>query len=178
MKSTIFRKVLSEEYIEVNKSVPDTIKYLSEIKSGTPYGDADIYLNCSEKGKIRVGYYIPSKTPKSPENMYSFYKVYGRVIEKDNKTYIKMQTVYKIGTVYLQYVLLLFAFLLIPMCLLAKIPVEKFNIFVFALILFCFYLVIAHSYTSISKQKKLGFSLIPAMEEKLKKSVETIELWD
>ena len=57
MKSTIFTKVLSEEYIEVNKSVPATISALREISGAsreTFPEDTVINLHCSKKGKIKV----------------------------------------------------------------------------------------------------------------------------
>ena len=179
MKSTIFRKVLSEEYIEVKKSVTDTIKFLSEIRSGTSHGDADVYLHCSKKGKIKLGYCFPSKSHRHPENMYPLYEVRGRVIEKDNKTYIKKQSVYKVGNVYLQYVLVLLATLIIPPYFLMRISVDKFNIYVFGFgVFFCLLGILISTLFYISKQKKRGLELIPAMEEKLKKSIETIEKWD
>ena len=55
MKSTIFRKVLNEEYIEVHKSVSETIKCLCE-QSGESYNETpdgmNIHFECLKNGKV------------------------------------------------------------------------------------------------------------------------------
>ena len=65
MKSNIFREVLNEEYIEVNKSVSKTIQYLSEISGPVIESlpdDICISFNCSKKGKITVWSYDPASS--------------------------------------------------------------------------------------------------------------------
>lgn len=61
MKTTIFREILDEEYIEVNKSVSKTIQHIIELDSlhsEPARTDAIIICRCSKKGKITVTIYI------------------------------------------------------------------------------------------------------------------------
>ncbi|MBR2448017.1 MAG: hypothetical protein IKB29_03435, partial [Clostridia bacterium] len=90
MKSTIFRKVLNEEYIEVNKSVTATISALCEISGPgreTFLEDTVITLHCSKKGKIKVSIFRKNvakyQVRERGDNLYPLYYVYGKVLSKD-----------------------------------------------------------------------------------------------
>ena len=95
MKTTIFRKVINEELIEVNKSVPETIKCLRQQIGGshnTIPNDMGIFFECSKNGKISMYSYF--KQYRGLRNLDIYY-VSGNVISKDNKTYVKIISVYK-----------------------------------------------------------------------------------
>ena len=93
MKYTIFREVLHEEFIEVNKSVPETIKCLCE-QSGVcnihTINGIRLFFKCSKKGKISI-----ESSYRHREGLFPIYSVYGSVISKGNKTYVKIFSVYK-----------------------------------------------------------------------------------
>jgi len=178
MKSTIFRKVLNEEYIAVNKSVPETIKCLRELSQTTekpfPY-DIEHHFKCSKKGKITVEIYTRTSRVRSSENLYPLYKVYGRVISKNDKTYIQISSIYKRYNLFLQYFFMALGILLVPIYILSQLPLDKMNIpllVVFSII--GINLLLIHG-APIPQQKSLGLTLLPLMENVIKNRVKMIE---
>lgn len=190
MKSNIFREVLDEEYIEVNKSVFKTIEYLCELSSSSKKDlPADTYIHflCSKKGNIIVRYtYRQSHVPhfynrhRTFENMYPLYCVYGKVLSKDNKTYIKMNSVYKKYNLFLRYFLKTIGITIIPLYLLMSIP---FHVFIFNFPLFLIAVAIAlvvflDADTPLAAQKSRGLTMLPYMENEIKIRVKNIEQWE
>jgi hypothetical protein len=89
IKDGIYKELWPEkvvtEYIEVNKSVSDTISALREISGrgrDTFPENTVISLSCSKKGKIRVSMYRTDITSYKfrarGDNMYPLYYVYGQ----------------------------------------------------------------------------------------------------
>lgn len=115
MKSTVFRKVLNEEYIEVNKSVSETIKCLCE-QSGGSYNETpdgmNIHFECLKNGKcyVRCG----SNEGRSTKSMYQMYYVYGEVVSKDDKTFVKITSVYEKADFWMRIISTVLAFLFLP----------------------------------------------------------------
>ena len=181
MKTTIFRKILNEELIEVNKSVAETIQFLCKLSTPSKQAlpnDTGIYFDCSKKGKITVNYSVNTSSFRNPENMYPLYEVHGRVLSKDNKTYIKISTVYNKYNLFLQCFFKILGVLMLPLYILSRIPLEKFNLpffIILTIITICIFLTF---YTPISQQRSRGLTLLPLMEKEIKKRVETIEQWE
>ncbi len=185
MKSTIFRKVLNEEYIEVNKSVPETIKALCEISGAsreTFPEDTTILFNCSKKGKIKVSIYrrnLPRyRFRETGDNMYPLYYVYGRVISKDNKTYIKTNSVFKKSEIYTEIFWSVLALLVFPIYILFTLTTEPFKFpIMFVSIVIGFFISLDFC-SSIPLRKSRGLTMLPHMENEVKKRVEIIEQWE
>ena len=190
MKSNIFREVLDEEYIEVNKSVSETIEHLCEF-SPTDHQDlpTDTYMHflCSKKGKIIGRYtYLQSSLPrlysrhKTFENYYPLYCLYGKVISKNGKTYIKMNSVYKRSNLFLRYFLKAIGVAIIPLYLLLSIP---FDVFIFRFPLFLLAIAISlavflNSDSPLAAQKSRALIMMPIMKNELKRRVQIIEKWE
>lgn len=185
MKSTIFRKVLNEEYIEINKSVPETIRALCEISGvsrETFPEDTGILFNCSKKGKIKVSIYrrnMPKyRFREMGDNMYPLYYVYGRVISKENKTYIKTNSVFKKSEIYTEIFWSILALLFFPIYILFMLGTEPIKIPIILVSLVLGFFLSINSYSSIPLRKSRGLTMLPHMENEVKKRVEIIEQWE
>jgi hypothetical protein len=185
MKSTIFTKVLNEEYIEVNKSVPATISALREISGSsrdTFPENTVISLSCSKKGKIRVSMYRTDITSYKfrarGDNMYPLYYVYGQVISKDNKTYIKANSVFKKSEIYTEIFWAVVAILFIPLYLMYLLGTSPLKIPILLLSLVAGIFISLNSYSPIPMRKSRGITMLPYMVDEIKKRVEIIEQWE
>lgn len=181
MKSNIFRKVINEEYIEVNKSVSKTIEQLCElcgtVREALPY-NAEIAFNCSKKGKIITKrYFRDSWFTNEPENYIPLHKIYGRVISKDNKTYVQIIYIYSRLNLWLQYLCLSIGFFLGLIYLLLSIPIRNFNVVFFIFLAIILIVAAICSYTPKSQQKKRNLVLLPIMREEIIKRIKMIEAW-
>ena len=176
MKSTIFREVLNEEFIEVDRSVPETIQYLRE-QSGTCHfstsNDIRIYFECSKKGKLFVSSNVDAH--RGVSELGHIYCVYGNVICKNNKTYIKITSVNKKFDVWLRRLLLI---LVIPIFI-VKICLEG-HLYIPALL--CSFIVLIIGMIDLinttSIQKNRGLEIVELMENEIKRRVRNIERWD
>ena len=175
MKKSIFRDILNEEYIEVNKSVSKTIEYLCEQSGMSRLSeDESVLINfyCTPKGKINVSYGTRDRRTIKP------YSVYGKVVSKDDKTYVKLTSVYnKIGmwTAILSLPLII---VLMPIVLLSKVTLPgQFLIPAIVACAFTMYVVV-DAICSLCRIKKYGKKLIKTMEDELKRRVRNIERWD
>lgn len=180
MKSNLFRKVINEEYIEVDKNLSETIEQLCElcgtVRESLPY-DAEITFNCQEKGKLKVERHIHHLLSRHPENYFPLHKMYGQVISKDGKTYVQIISEYSRLNLCLQYLLLTICILFCPIYLLLRIPVRTFNLpFFIILALLCSVALIC-GYTPKSQQKKRNLVLLPTMREEIIKRIQKIERW-
>ena len=177
MKSTIFRKVLKEEFIEVNKSVPKTIQYLREIAGGARHKvdneEIFIFVECSKKGKISVESSFGHS--RDIRCLYLFY-VYGKVIFKDNKTYVKITSVYKKMDIWLRALVLLF---IIPITLILKLCIDGI-LFIPAIIAasVVFIILTIDTIKTTSIRKKYGLEIVKLMEDEIKRRVKKIERWE
>lgn len=187
MKSNIFREVLNEEYIEVNKSVSKTIQYLSEISGPVIESlpdDIGISFNCSKKGKITVWSYDPASSrrvtlrAKSYDTLYPLYYVYGQVISKDNKTYIKMNSVYKKSEIYEQFFWTFLAVLLFPVFVLLLLEKAQFNVPIVIISLLGGFFLSLNRCSSVPQRKSRGLTILPIMENTVKKYAKNIEKWE
>ena len=184
MKSTIFRKVLNEEYIEVNKSVTATISALCEISGPgreTFLEDTVITLHCSKKGKIKVSIFRKNvakyQVRERGDNLYPLYYVYGKVLSKDNKTYIKMNSVFKRSDIFIEVFGSLIGVLLMVLyaLLLATTPI-KLVVLLFSVLVSV--LLSLGYFDAFPLRKSRGYMMLPYMEEDLKNHVKIIERWD
>jgi len=178
MKTTIFKEVLNEELIEVDKSVPETIKRLQEtcgISRPSQKEEMNICFKCSKKGKIFVTRHFEQH--RDIRGLYLYY-VYGEVISKDNKTYIRIISVYKKSDIWLRFLLLILSFFLFPIYVLTKSYINGFFVpaIVISLLIFITTLVDTIKITSIRKED--GIKSIEIMENAIKKRVKNIERWD
>ena len=185
MKSTIFTEVLNEEYIEVNKSVPATISALREISGSgrdTFPEDTVIYLSCSKKGKIIVSIYRKNVTRynfrEQGDNMYPLYYVYGQVISKDNKTYIKANSVFKKSEIYTEIFWSVLAILFFPLYAIFLLGTEPIKVPILLLSIVIGFFLSLNSYSSIPLRKSRGLTMLPHMVDEIKKRVKIIEKWD
>lgn len=185
MKSTIFREVLSEEYIEVNKSVPATISALREISGSsrdTFPENTVINLSCSKKGKILVSIYRKNITRynfrEQGDNMYPLYYVYGQVMSKDNKTYIKANSVFKKSEIYTEIFWSIFAILFLPLYVIFMLGTEPIKIPILIVSIIIGFFLSIDSYSSIPLRKSRGYMMLPHMVDEIKKRVEIIEKWE
>ena len=180
MKSTIFTKVLSEEYIEVNKSVSETIEQLCElcgtVRESLPY-DAILSFGCSKNGKIRVEKCIPGWTSGRLDCYFPLHKMYGYVISKDNKTYVQIISIYSRLNLWLQYLLLAIFILFCPLYLLSRIPIARFNLMFFIFLTIITIVASLCGYTFQSEQKKRNLVLLPIMREEIIKRIQIIQSW-
>ena len=184
IKSTIFTKVLSEEYIEVNKSLPATISALREISGAsreTFPEDTVITLHCSKKGKIKVSIFRKNVTKyqvrERGDNLYPLYYVYGKVISKDNKTYIKMNSVFKRSDIFIEVFGSLIGVLLMVLyaLLLATTPI-KLVVLLFSVLVSV--LLSLGYFDAFPLRKSRGYMMLPHMERELKNRVKIIEQWE
>ena len=173
MKYTIFSEILNEEFIAVNQSVPETIKCLCE-QSGTSYANTanglKLYFYCSRKGKISVksSYY-------HREGLFPIYYVYGNVISKDNKTYVKVLSVYRKSDIWLRAIV---SFLIIPLIILS-LCLNKVLYLPAVLISFIVAIIgIIDFIKATSIRKKCAFKAVKIMENEIIKRVKNIEHWN
>ena len=176
---------MNEEYIEVNKSVSDTISALREISGSSRDTFPDntvINFSCSKKGKIIVSFYrrdvIRYRYRELRYLLHPLYYVYGQVISKDNKTYIKANSVFKRSEIFPEIFQAIFMILFIPLYvifLLGTLPF-KVPILLFSLVAGIF--LSLHSYGSILWRKSHALMMLPYMVDEIKKRVEIIEKWD
>ena len=181
MKTTIFREILDEEYIEVNKSVLKTIQHIIELDSlhSEPVRtDAIIICRCSKKGKITVTIYNPTTLARSYDNQYPLYYVYGQVISKDDKTYIHMTSVYKKSEIYIQCLWSILAVLLFPFICFSLLKSAMFNILILIISLLLGFFFTINERSSVRARKSRGLTMLPNMKNELRKIIETIEKWD
>lgn len=173
MKSTIFREVLNEEFIEINKNIHEAIQCLYE-QSGVCYiskiDGMKMFFHCSKKGKISM-----ESSFYRREGLFPIYSVYGSVVSKNNKTYVRIFSVYKKSNVWIRSILL---FLLIPIFIL-MIYLDKVLYFPAILIsLMVIIIGIIDFIKTTSIRKSRGFEIVKIMENEIKKRVENIERWD
>ncbi|MBQ4119331.1 MAG: hypothetical protein IJD45_02965 [Clostridia bacterium] len=184
MKSNIFRKVINEEYIEINKSVSKTIEQLCElygtVRESLPF-DAKVIFDCSKKGKIKLRtYMMPGLSHRRPDRYFPLHKIYGRVISKDNKTYVKIISVYNRLNLCFQYLLLSSGVLLDLIYILITIPKERFvpAFFIpFTILITIGTIATLCRYTPKSQQKKRDLVLLSAMRDEIIKRIKMIEAW-
>ncbi len=101
MSQPTLQEVLNEEYIEVSKSVPETVRCLEE-QSCERTGKCPVSMpnrmrmlfKCSKQGKIKVVYDfgVPPFEDRWDSWRFSFPVCFvrGEVISKDDKTYVKI----------------------------------------------------------------------------------------
>ncbi|MBO4732977.1 MAG: hypothetical protein J5662_00730 [Clostridia bacterium] len=175
MKSSIFKEVINEEYIEVNRSVADTIRCLCEQSGGchseTPDG-LKLYFDCTKKGKM---YVTSGAGGKSIRSTYQLYYVYGNVISKDNKTYVKITSVYSRSDIWLR---MIFTALAIPLFILAVYIKGVYNIYAFLASAAVFVIGTADLCRSTYIRKKQKTEIVALMENEIKRRVKNIEKWD
>ena len=179
MKSTIFRKVINEEYIEVNKSVFETIKCLCE-QSGESYNETpdgmNIHFECLKNGKcyVRCG----SNEGRSTKSMYQMYYVYGEVVSKDDKTYVKILSVYEKADFLMRIISSVLAFLFLPVYLIYQLIKGQFFLPA-TLAGFAVLIVLAIDLIrSTSIRKNNHKEIIEILENEIKKRIKNIERWD
>jgi len=187
MKKSIFRDILNEEYIEVNKSVSKTIQCLREqsgrCRDSVPNNINDkiqVYFECSKDGRIC----IENMFRGIKRDRYRMYYVYGNIVSKDNKTYIKTISFYKKSDIWVHgflLVLLFVAFLLLltlEITLMLKTSVHEVYILAAVVSFIIFLIVTIYPIKAIFIRKKHGIELIELMEKELKKRVQNIERWE
>ena len=109
------------------------------------------------------------------EGLFPIYSIYGNVVSKNNKTYVRIFSVYKKSNVWIRSILL---FLLIPIFIL-KIYLDK--IFYFPAILISLMVIligIIDFIKTTSIRKNRGLEMIKIMENEIKKRVKNIERWN
>ena len=175
MKSNIFRKVINEEYIEVNRSVPDTVRCLYEQSGGgrhveTP-GGLKLYFDCTEKGKM----YVRGAGSKSKTDIYQMYYVCGNVISKDEKTYVKITTFYKRSDTWLR---ALDTFLFVLLLGYTTYRNGVYNIFLLFVTAALLVVGVTDMIRTTAIRKKQKTEIITLMENEIKRRVKNIEKWD
>lgn len=185
MKSTVFRKIVNEEFIEVDKSVPETIECLRSQSGRVSELESErigIYLECSKKGKIRV-YYSFVRYYWRNQSRLKPYSVYGRVVSKDGKTYIKVTSVFnKVNTI-IRMLDFPLTIILLPLVFLKdirlwlQIPINYLIIAV-TICLAILGFNMAEYYKVAAKEKKLGTKIVTLLENEIKRRVENIKRWD
>ncbi|MBQ2704901.1 MAG: hypothetical protein IJF58_05080 [Clostridia bacterium] len=175
MKKSIFRHILNEEYIEVNKSVSETIQCLREqnglCRNST--NDMTVYFECSEHGKIRVDSMFERHIDF--RGILQIYYVRGEVASINNKTYVIITSFYKKSDLWLRSLLLVFAALLFPWWAFIKgaffIPAMLISFAIFLTLSFC-------SVNTTIKRKQQGLNIVKTMEDEIKRRVQNIARWD
>lgn len=167
MKSKIFKEVLNEEYIEVNKTVPETIRCLCEQSNFSR--DNDVYFECTKKGEIRT----LCSSVKFP-----IYRVSGDVFSKDGKTYVKITSVYNKWDIFdrvfsMVLNILPYAALILILCF-GKIN----DPYLFALAVAGVAIGIIMPIFKMKRRRKRGPELVEKMENEIKRRVKNIERWD
>ncbi len=165
---------MNEEFIEVNKSVNETIQYLCE-QSGKCHtstsNDIQMYFECAKNGK----FVVTSSFGHSREGLCPIYHVYGRVISENNKTFVKITSVYKKSDILLRSLLLI----LIVSLFILKICIEA-SLYILAIIasFFVLCIVIIDYIKTTSIRKRYALEIVELMENEIKKRVQNIERWD
>ena len=176
MKNSIFRHILNEEYIEVNKSVSETIQCLREqngLCRSSTNNDITVYFECSERGKIHVD----SSFGRDIDfrGILQLYYVRGEVVSINDKTYVKITSIYKKSDIWLRSLLLVFAALLFPLLVYIK------GAFIIPAILISFAIFLILSFYTVNttiKRKQQGLNIVKTMEDELKRRVQNIARWD
>ena len=174
----IFRKILNEELIEVNKSQSETIRCLCEqngVKS--PFDGLRIYFYCTPKGKIDVRYRVGYDNRRIKTHVLDVYKVNGKVISDSDKTFVKFTSVYDKTALFLYVLLLTVALVVLPVSLLSRVSFQ--GLFAPA-VTACILTLIAVGIEGVVlyKIKKNGKKLVELIEEELKRRVRNISRWD
>ena len=175
MKSSIFKEVINEEYIEVNRSVADTIRCLCEQSGGGRYETPDgmnLIFDCAKNGRM---YVTSGAGGKSIRSTYQLYYVYGNVISKDNKTYVKITSVYSRSDIWLR---MIFTALAIPLFILAVYIKGVYNIYAFLASAAVFVIGTADLCRSTLVRRNKKSEIIALMENEIKRRVKNIEKWD
>lgn len=185
MKSTVFRKIVNEEFIEVNKSVPETIECLRSQSGGIANLDTEqvkIFFGCSKKGKILIDYEFARHYHRN-SSRYKPYNVYGQVISKDNKTYVQITSVYNKLSFFIRILEFPLTIIFLPLIFLKdirlwlQIPINYLIIAV-AVCLAIVGIVEAEYYKVAAKEKKHGTKIVTLLENEIKRRVENIKRWD
>ncbi|MBE6729448.1 MAG: hypothetical protein E7568_04380 [Ruminococcaceae bacterium] len=180
MKSTMFKKIINEELIEVNKSVPETIQCLRDqtrtCNCSLP-NDMMVVFKCTKKGKITMlnnfGY------SRRAGGNFNVYYVGGKVISRDNKTYVQITSIYKKSDLLFRILSTISFLLLVPFLILFKIYVGELLFFPAIIAYFLVYiLTLIDEIKTVSTIKKNGLEIVKIMEDEITKRVENIEHWD
>lgn len=183
MKSTRFIEILDEELVEVNKSVPKTIQCLQEqeglCRSASP-DNSRMFFECSDKGELSVAIENDgtARSRIHTRGMFQFYYVYGKVISQDNKTYVKITSLYKKLDILKCCFLLAFIILLLPLLILYVLLNIGFNILALAAVIMVYMISIICLINSFSKRKNNGPKMIEIMKNEMKRRVQNIARWD
>lgn len=204
MSQPTLQEALNEEYIEVSKSVPETVRYLEE-QSCERTGKCPVPMpnrmrmlfKCSKQGDIKVtsdfglfrkwGYFLFPL-------IFLFYVlcpvyfVRGEVISKDDKTYVKIAPAYKRSHIVIRNFWIALGALLI---LTLYVP-EAFELTVveflgarrglpmmaFLFCLFAYLAAIVYAFVLESLHQKNAPLAISLMKEEVKRRVHNIERWE
>ena len=179
MKNSIFREILNEECIEVNKSVSETIRCLCELSGSNRFFEdekARVFFFCNQKGKIFVSCNVPAQRYEiSHRNLYH---IDGEIISKDGKTYVKLTSVYNRIFVWLTILSLPFMIALIPIAILLKIalPSEFLAPAIAAVVAAAS--AVALTVYRLCDVLNRGNTLIRLMEDEFKRHLSNLEQWD
>lgn len=176
MKPSIFRKILNEELIEVNKSLPETIRCLQEQTGMKSHHDElCIFFSCTPKGKITVNYLLGYGRRRRIS--LDIYKVYGEVISDSDKTFVKFTSYYDKRAMLLYIILLALTVVLLPISFLSRVSVPGL-LMPALLVCAATLIVVSYEITKLYRVKKKGKKLVELMEEELKRRVRNISRWD
>ena len=94
----LFKKILDEHTVEINKSPKDVIEKLrmlkSDLRSSDSIGDNLIFI-CNKKGKIKIrAYEFTNKLFHRTYPLLKLYKITGEVLSENGKTKIKIYHCY------------------------------------------------------------------------------------
>ena len=103
------------------------------------------------------------------------YYVYGNVISKDNKTYVKITSVYSRSDIWLR---MIFTALAIPLFILAIYIKGVYNIYAFLASAAVFVIGTADLCMSTFVRRNKKSEIIALMENEIKRRVKNIEKWD
>ena len=199
MRAAKLRGLLTEEYIEVSKSVPETVRCLEEQsceragKCPVPMPDGmRMWFKCSKQGKIKVVYDfgVPPFEDRWDPWRFSFPVCFvcGEVISKDDKTYVKIAPAYKRSHIVIRNFWIALGALLI---LTLYVP-EAFELTVveflgarrglpmmaFLFCLFAYLAAIVYAFVLESLHQKNAPLAISLMKEEVKRRVHNIEHWE
>ena len=178
MKNSIFREILNEECIEVNKSVSETIRCLCELSGSNRFFEDEkvrVFFFCNQNGKIFVRRGVHARRYRILHR--KLYHVDGEIISKDGKTYVKLTSVYNRIFVWLTILSVLFMIALIPIVIFLMVTVSSgFLAPVIAAVVAAS--AVAVNVYSLCDVLNRGNTLIRLMEDELKRHLSNLEQWD
>lgn len=180
MKSNWFRKVLKEEIVEINDTVPGTIeklRSLNQFSEELDCNDEQLQFYCNKKGTFSITQYMYYRGRRAPQHLDREFYISGKVFSENGKTYIKYQQVQNkiIGFAFILGIVYEIALLGILIALNEIYEMYDVRVWLLALV---FVPIIIAGITRIKRQKEFKDVDFYKMEKEMQRRIEAVKRWN